>query len=76
MDGTGTLVGLLTDPNSIINDVNDKLKLYEDKLEELLELSVNFVSIYDNNIIENFGDSTDLKNRMKLAVMMAVNNEL
>ena len=23
MDGTGTLVGLLTDPNSIINYVND-----------------------------------------------------
>ena len=67
---------LLTNPQDIIDEINQKLKVYEETLEDLAEVTNKFIMLYDENITPNFGDATTIKQKMKDIIAKVVNDEL
>lgn len=66
----------LTDITEIASEIEQKLKQYEDTLEELAELTTKFTDTFDRSLLTNFNDATVLKKRMKDRIIKAVNDDI
>jgi len=66
----------ITSSKSIITETTDLLNKYHEKLDELSEKATDYILAYDSYVNSNIIDADRLKDRMKMTVIKAVNNEL